>query len=81
MNTIIKLYTRQGCHLCEQAMEILVDLQSEVPFVIEEVDIEKSDDLTERYGLMIPVVEWDGEEIQYGQVDKMFIYEALTTKK
>jgi hypothetical protein len=62
-------------------MEILVDLQSEVPFVIEEVDIEKSDDLTERYGLMIPVVEWDGEEIQYGQVDKMFIYEALTTKK
>ena len=33
-----------------------------------------------RYGLMIPVVEIDGKEVQYGHVDKKFIFKTLTIK-
>nr|WP_221452262.1 glutaredoxin family protein [Bacillus benzoevorans] len=74
------LYTRNGCHLCETAKEILLKLMDECPFDYEERDISLNDDWTERYGLMIPVVEIDGKEVQYGQVDKKFIYETLTKK-
>ena len=42
-------------------------------FHLEEIDIEESDELTEKYGLMIPVVEIDGEEVQFGQIDKYTI--------
>ncbi|SID52086.1 Uncharacterised protein [Mycobacteroides abscessus subsp. abscessus] len=44
------------------------------------MDISASDDLTERYGLMIPVVELDGEEVQFGRIDQFTLYEALTAK-
>ena len=52
----------------------------ECDFAYEERDISLNDDWTEKYGLMIPVVEIDGKEVQYGQVEKKFIYETLTQK-
>ena len=57
-----------------------MELKHECEFDYEERDINLSDDWTERYGLMIPVVEIDGKEVQYGQVNKKFIYETLTKK-
>jgi glutaredoxin len=76
----MKLYTRKKCPLCDKAKAILVDLQSNYDFSLKEVDIEKEDFLTEQYGLMIPVVELNGEEIQYGQIDKSFISKRLQEK-
>ncbi len=76
----IVLYTRNGCHLCETAKDIIMELKHECEFDYEERDINLSDDWTERYGLMIPVVEIDGKEVQYGQVNKKIIYETLTKK-
>ncbi|MCA1040390.1 glutaredoxin family protein [Bacillus infantis] len=76
----MRLYTREGCHLCENAKETILALQADHEFELEEVDISSSDDLTERYGLMIPVVELDGEEVQYGRIDQFTLYEALTAK-
>lgn len=80
MKKIVKLYSRPRCHLCETAREILEDLQQQWNFSIEEINIDLDDRLVERYGIMIPVVELDGEEIQFGIVDKMFISEAFTRK-
>lgn len=77
MNTIVKLYTRNGCHLCENARAILLNLKQKWNFHYIEADIDQSDELTERYGLMIPVVEINGEEVQFGQIDELFIDEAL----
>lgn len=76
----MKLYTRNKCPLCDKAKAILVELQSNYDFLLEEVDIEKDDFLTEQYGLMIPVVELNGVEIQYGQIDKSFISKRLQEK-
>ena len=72
------LYTRHGCHLCDDAKEIILELQQECEFEFIERDIDDNDDWTERYGLMIPVVEIDGEEVQYGHVNKMFIFKSLS---
>ncbi len=77
---LVKLYTRKKCHLCENAKEILEELQSEFNFDIAEVDIDTDDRLTELYGIMIPVVEIEGSAVQYGQIDKNTIRKRLHEK-
>ncbi|WP_210365306.1 glutaredoxin family protein [Bacillus sp. REN3] len=80
MNKIVRLYSRPRCHLCDTAREILEDLQQQWLFQIEEINIDLDDELVERYGIMIPVIELDGEEIQYGRVDKKFMSEAFSRR-
>ncbi|WNS75014.1 glutaredoxin family protein [Bacillus sp. DTU_2020_1000418_1_SI_GHA_SEK_038] len=76
-NRTLVLYTRNRCPLCDKAKSIIMELKEEWNFIYKEKDIDTSDDLTEKYGLMIPVVEIDGSEVQYGQIDKWTIEEAL----
>jgi len=78
--TTITLYTRNRCPLCEKAKVALVNLKNEWDFRLEEIDIETSDDLTERYGLMIPVVHLDGEEVGYGYINEFDISKRLQEK-
>lgn len=70
MEIKLRLYSRGKCPLCDHAKLVLGEVQKELGIQYEEIDIDKSDELTELYGLMIPVVEWQGEIIQYGQVNK-----------
>jgi glutaredoxin len=74
------LYSRKKCPLCDKAKDILLEIQNEHPFELEEVDIDESDALTEKYGLMIPVVEIEEEVVQYGQIDKTVIMKRLQQK-
>ncbi|WML54688.1 glutaredoxin family protein [Neobacillus sp. PS3-12] len=69
----LTLYTRQQCHLCEQAKEAIMELKDEYSFTIEEFDIDQSDELTEKYGLMIPVLLINGKEAGFGQINKIFV--------
>ena len=56
MTPRITLYGRDGCHLCDDAREVLLRLGA--PFA--EVDIETDDELFKRYLERIPVVAIDG---------------------
>ncbi len=49
-------YTTAGCHLCEQAEEILRTLPKKLNVSWESVDISESDILISRYGTRIPVL-------------------------
>ncbi len=73
----IILYSRDGCHLCEKAKHNLMELKNKISFSYEEKNIALSDELTERYGLIIPVVEMDGEVVAYGLVNKFDISKRL----
>lgn len=53
----VTLYTRAGCHLCEQAKADLESLQAEVPHKLVEVDIESDAALAAQFALEIPVLE------------------------
>ncbi|MGM0854717.1 MAG: glutaredoxin family protein [Bacillota bacterium] len=79
MNQVL-FYTRTQCGLCEEAKITLRLLQDELEFEINEIDIDESDDLIERFGLMIPVVELDGEILQYGQIDYFTLSKRLHEK-
>jgi glutaredoxin len=59
----IVVYSRPGCHLCEQAIERLLALHQEgYRFNLHEIDIESDELLLRRYLERIPVVEVDGLE-------------------
>lgn len=73
----IQLYTRVQCPLCDEAKKMLNDLQRQHSFTLEEIDISTSDNLTEKYGLMIPVVVIDKIEVQFGKIDKYVIKDYL----
>jgi glutaredoxin len=53
------LYTRPGCHLCDDARAALEEVGE--PFA--EIDIEIDDALLAKYLERIPVVTLDGEEL------------------
>jgi glutaredoxin len=57
----VVLFTADGCHLCERALEVVRAVQSEVGFQLELVDIEGDPSLEARYREHLPVVEIDGE--------------------
>lgn len=57
MNTLI-LYTTAGCHLCELADDILQRLAQQHPLTIIATEIGDDDELVERYGIRIPVVQF-----------------------
>jgi thiol-disulfide isomerase/thioredoxin len=56
----VVLYGRPGCHLCEQAQEVLERVQGRVPFSLRGVDIDSDEELFKRYLELIPVIEIDG---------------------
>jgi Glutaredoxin-like domain (DUF836) len=68
--TLLVLYTTVGCHLCEQALELITPLlpvDCELKLVdIADVDDFDVDDLMERYGIRIPVVQRTDTEGELG---------------
>lgn len=61
----ITLYSRPGCHLCEDTLGLLEEVRKRHALVIEEVDIQSDPDLYRTYGLRIPVLRFaDGAELE-----------------
>ncbi|WP_336001621.1 glutaredoxin family protein [Halorientalis halophila] len=59
----VTVYSRENCHLCEEAKaaieDVAADVDSEV--TIEEVDVDEDPDLREEYGERVPYVFVDGQ--------------------
>ena len=53
----VTLFTREGCHLCEQAKADLVSIQESIPHQLVEIDIDQDEALLKAYALEIPVVQ------------------------
>jgi glutaredoxin len=60
--TVVTLYGKPGCHLCDEARSVVATVRRERPFELREVDISSDPSLNKSYGERIPVVEVDGEE-------------------
>ena len=60
---LLTLYGTSACHLCELAEDLLQGLAAAgVNLEYEKLDISESDELFERYGLLIPVLAFPGGE-------------------
>ena len=58
--TNVVVYSKEGCHLCENVISTLRKLALERPLEISTRDITETPELYERYKHLIPVVEIDG---------------------
>jgi glutaredoxin len=67
--TKVVLYHATGCHLCERARRIVIDIRQEIPFELEEIEIDGDPALESRYREWLPVVEIDGERAFVYYVD------------
>jgi glutaredoxin len=59
----LTLYSRPGCHLCDDARAALERVRARAPFTLREVNIETDDSLHSRYLERIPVVALGDEEL------------------
>jgi glutaredoxin len=76
----VVLYSRPGCHLCDEARDALAALRDEVPaFELREVDIEGDERLLAAYLERIPVVEVGGEIVSELALDARAVRSRLDT--
>ena len=80
MEQQLKLYSKKNCHLCEIAKMELEKVKNQTGCSYYEIDIYEDDELLEMYGLMIPVVQYKAEIIQYGQIDHHTIIRFLNNE-
>src|SRR5271156_2667904 len=71
------LYTRRGCHLCEDAYQILLAEQRRYRFDLELIDVDTDRTLAELHGEHVPVVSVDGKTRFRGAVNRVLLERLL----
>ncbi len=56
----VTLYHSPGCHLCDDARDVLAAVGAEHPFELDEIDITGDDELESAYRELLPVVQIEG---------------------
>jgi glutaredoxin len=77
----VLIYSKPGCHLCDEARAVVERVCAELGESFEEVDITsgpEAERLTRRYGEEIPVTLVDGRQHDYWRVDADRLRTALT---
>ncbi len=74
----ILLYSKPGCHLCDEARAVIETVCAEVGERYLEVDISTSEELLRAYGEEIPVTFVDGSQHDFWRVDPVRLRAALT---
>ena len=73
----VTLYGKPGCHLCDQARAVVLELARARRFELREVDVSIDPGLHRRYGERIPVLALDGEVLFEYFVDPAVLGERL----
>ena len=66
---MVTVYSRHGCHLCENAVNTLEGMREELAFTIEVIYIDGNPELERLYGHEVPVNHIDGEHHDCFKVD------------
>ena len=65
----VTFYTKAGCHLCEEARDMLDDIAALTSFELSEIDIRSNNKLFEQYRYRIPVIIVDNDTILEGRIE------------
>ena len=66
---MVTVYSRHGCHLCEDAVRTLESLRTELAFEMEITYIDGDQELEKLYGNEVPVIHINGEHHDFYRVD------------
>jgi glutaredoxin len=73
----VDLYTRTGCHLCDDAKAALERVRAEESFELHVTDVDSDPRLAEQYGLEVPVVLLDGKKVAKYHLDEAALLRRL----
>ena len=65
----VTVYSRHGCHLCENAEKTINSLAQDLEFSVEVLYIDGNEELEKLYGNEVPVIHINGEHHDFYRVD------------
>ena len=77
MKTLVTMYSRRNCHLCEVAKEVVESARNEAEFEFKVVFIDGDAGLEKEYGEEVPVTLINGKRHDYFRVDRARFIEAV----
>ena len=75
--TKVTIYSRQGCHLCDDAFNTLESMRQELNFEIDVINIDEDAELVKLYSDQVPVIHIDGEHHDFYKVDPVRFRSSL----
>lgn len=75
----LTLYSKPGCHLCDDLRATLEELEPDHAFALDEIDITTNAELFARYRFDIPVLLKDGIEVARGRITDRELTEILNS--
>ena len=79
LGAILTLFSRQGCHLCEDMHDSLREYETELNFSVSVVDIDGDAALRASYNELVPVLTHGNKEICRYFLDMVALRQALGT--
>ena len=76
----LQVYSREGCHLCEDMLDALQQFKNELAYTIKVYDIDDDPVLLERFNVLVPVVFLRNHEIMRYQFELATLKEALVDR-
>jgi glutaredoxin len=77
----LTLYSRPGCHLCDEMKAVVARVRARHAFDLEEVDVSARAELERLYGAEIPVLEIDGKKVAKYRIDETALVRALDARR
>jgi len=74
---VLTLYSRSGCHLCNEMAVALEPLLKDTGNTLQVTDIDADPSLRERFDWRVPVLALEGEVICEGRLDEDAVRDAL----
>ena len=65
----VTFYTKAGCHLCDEAREMLDEIAAQKEYELTEIDIRTNPDIFEMYRYRIPVILIDETIVAEGRIE------------
>jgi hypothetical protein len=77
----VTIYSRPGCHLCDEMKVVVNRIGATIPLAIEEIDISADPELERLYGIEIPVLFVAGKKVAKYRVGEQELRRILTARK
>lgn len=73
----VTFYTKVGCHLCEEARDMLDDIAAQETYELTEIDIRTNLELFEEYRYRIPVIIINDTRVLEGRIEYRDLAQAF----
>lgn len=77
----LSMYSRPGCHLCDEMKAVVRRVARSVPLTLEEIDISADRELLSRHGLEIPILMIEGKKAAKYRVTDDDLMRMLRARK